>query len=195
MQAGSARAEAALAPGQRGGDGKRAREDAHHHLEVLLELLPEPAGGVDELLPEPEPVEPELLDGEVLSELLLPEVPLPMEDEPLAPVLPVDEPEPLAPIEPVLPGVLELPVVVLDRLADEPVVEVSLPPLPQAVRDSAAAATRASVVAEILVVFIWNSLVSRGGRKVSEKNGSPRCLWPTLGSRQRRAVVWDCRSL
>ena len=151
---------------------------------MLLELLPEP-------------VEPELLDGVLLSELLLPDVPLPMEDEPLVPVLPVDEPAvPLAPMEPVLLGVvLELPVVVLDLLADEPVVVESVPPLPQAVRDSAAAATRASVVAEILVVFIWNSLVSRGGRKVSEKNGSPRCLWPTLGSRQRRAVVWDCRSL
>ena len=155
------------------------RTRSGNYLEVLLELLPEPVDGVDELLPdEPEPVEPELLEGLLLSELLLPDVPLPIEDEPLVPELPVDEPLPLAPIEPVLLPVPELPVVVLERLADEPVVEVSPPPLPQAVRDRAAAATRASVAAEILVVFIWNSLVSRGGRDVSEKRAARAACRP-----------------
>jgi hypothetical protein len=128
------------------------------------------------LLLEPDELgELELLpdEPEELGELELPPMLEPEPDEPEAP----DEPplEPPAPIEPVLPPEApELPELPELALPDEP--PASEPPLPQAVRDSAAAAMMASAVPRVnLDAFIWELL---GWDCVwrERENGSPRCL-------------------
>ncbi|WP_427915378.1 hypothetical protein ACPWT1_10890 [Ramlibacter sp. MMS24-I3-19] len=134
-----------MARGQAGrshqGEDERA---AGHYFEVEepeLEPVPELLGDELELPVEPLPVE---LPVEPVDEPMLPELLGELLLEP--PLLP-----PLAPIEPVL--LPELPE------AAEPV-PPSPAPLLQAVRDRAAAATKASAAPRVsLEAFIWDSLV------------------------------------
>lgn len=117
---------------------------------------------LDELMPPVDPAEPEELGDELLLE------PEELGELELLPVDPVPDAPP-APIEPVLlPEVPELALPVVPPGSE--------PPLPQAVRDSAAAAMMASAVPRVnLDAFIWELLgwvcVWR-----ERENGSPRCL-------------------
>jgi len=145
-------------------------------LGVELEELMPPLDPVEpdelgelELLPLEEPVEPDEL-GEV--ELLPPEAP----PAPMEPVL----------LPPELPDAPEL------ALPDEP--PPSEPPLPQAVRDSAAAAMMASAVPRVnLEAFMLNSLV--GSVSGGTRKRQPALPEVTLGMTQAPTVVSHCRTL
>jgi hypothetical protein len=148
-------------------EATKARTSARACIYLVVVLLL--GVELEELMPPLEPVEPD-----ELGELELLPLEEPAEPDELGELELLPPAEPPAPIEPVLLPP-ELPDAPELALPDEPPASEP-PPLPQAVRDSAAAAMMASAVPRVnLDAFIWELL---GWDCVwrERENGSPRCL-------------------
>ncbi|MFL6693842.1 MAG: hypothetical protein ACJ8GO_12880 [Ramlibacter sp.] len=142
---------------------------------------------LDELMPPLEPVEPD-----ELGELELLPLEEPVEPDELGELELLPPAEPPAPIEPVLLPP-ELPDAPELALPDEPPASEP-PPLPQAVRDSAAAAMMASAAPRVnLEAFMLNSLV--GSVSGGTRKRQPALPEVTLGVTQAPTVVSHCRTL